>query len=111
MSSTIRINNISYSGSSIVINNGKVIIDGKEVQTDDKQISIVVEGHVGKLEVDCCNSLEIKGAAGSVKTTSGSVRCGAVTGSVSTMSGSVNCGDIGGDVSTMSGSVNCKGHN
>lgn len=96
-------------GRNIVISNGRVIVDGRPVDTNDKQISIVVEGSIETLTVDVCQHIEVRGAiTGSVKTQSGDVRCGNVGGSVSTMSGDVDCGQVGGSVSTMSGDIRSR---
>ncbi len=111
--STIRINNKTYSGNNITVNNNKVYIDGilQEQGDNERNITIVVEGDVEKLQVDVCDKMEIKGnVTGSVQTSSGDVNCGNISGSVSTMSGNVMCDDIGGTVSTMSGDVKCKSH-
>jgi hypothetical protein len=104
--SIIRINNNGYVGNSIVITNGKVIVDGKDVTPDSKEINISVEGDVAELRVDACSRVSGAGNAGNVKTQSGDVKvAGDVTGNVQSMSGDVDCGSIGGSVSTMSGDV------
>jgi hypothetical protein len=106
---TIRINNNSYVGNSITITNGKVIIDGKDVTPESKNITISVEGNVDNLNVDACDKVTVSGNATKVKTMSGDVEIhGYVTGDVKTMSGDVDCGNIGGSVSTMSGDVKHK---
>jgi hypothetical protein len=104
---TIRINNNSYAGNSIVISNGKVIIDGKEVTPDSKEINITVDGNIGELKVDACNTVSVKGNIGYVKTQSGDVDItgDVINGSVSTMSGDIVCGNVGGSISTMSGDI------
>lgn len=104
---TIKINgnSISYNGS-IVVSNGKVTVNGVDVTPDAKEINIVVEGDTDKIQVDACNSFNVSGSVGSIKTMSGDVDVhGDVTGSVQTMSGDVDCGNIGGSVSSMSGDI------
>jgi len=102
----ITINGKSYKGNSITIINDKVIIDGKEVETDEKTINITVEGSITKLKVDSCNTLEVGGDVHKLTTMSGDVEVsGNVTGSIETMSGDVDCGDVGGGIETMSGDV------
>lgn len=104
---TVTINGvtISHSGSISVIN-GKVIVDGKDVTPNAKEINISVDGPIEKLEVDACTKLSVVGNVGNVKTVSGGVDItGNVTGSVSCVSGRVDCGNIGGSVSTVSGAV------
>lgn len=106
--SKITINGIvvSTSSKSVVVNNGKIIIDGVDVTPDSKNINISIDGNVEDLKVDVCEKIDIIGRVGSIKTASGDVDIeGDVAGSVQTMSGDVKCGDIGGNVSTMSGDV------
>lgn len=103
---TIIINGNTYSGNSIVVSNGKVIINGKDVTPDSKEIYIKVEGNIEELKVDSCNKVEIVGDVSNVKTQSGDVEIsGNVGGSIQTMSGDVDCGNVGGSISTMSGDV------
>lgn len=106
--SRININNRTYSGNSVVITNGKVIVDGKDVtpEKNEREINIIIEGNIDDLNVDACNKLSVNGNVGSVKTLSGDVDVdGYVSGSVSTMSGDVDCGNVNGSVSTMSGDI------
>lgn len=120
---TITINQKSFQGRNIVINNGKVVIDGKDVTPDGKEINISVVGNIETINADACTKIEVKGDVRSVKTMSGDVEVtgnvtdsatstsgdvevgGSVGGNVKTMSGDVDCGDIKGDVSTMSGDI------
>ena len=103
----IRINNVNISGNSIVIENGRVIIDGVDHTPDSKEISIHVEGNLGWMSIDHCNKIEIAGNVdGKVKTMSGNVVIkGDVSEDVSTMSGNVTCGNVAGKVKTMSGNI------
>ena len=104
--STISINGNTYSGNNIVITNGKVIINGKDVTPNSKEINIKVDGDIDELKVDACNKIEIIGDVSNVKTQSGDVEIsGNVTGSIQTMSGDVDCGTVGGSISTMSGDI------
>lgn len=108
MISTIKINGVSITTtgrSSLVITNGRVIVDGKDVTPDATQIHIEVQGDVGSIEADACDRVSVTGSVGTVKTMSGDVRCGDVSGTVTTMSGDVTCGRVEGSVSTMSGDV------
>ena len=92
---------------SVTITNGKVIIDGKSVDCDEREISIVVEGNLEKLNADVCSTVTVKGSTGSIKTMSGDVEIGGdVKGSVKTMSGDVEASKIEGSVSSMSGDIN-----
>jgi hypothetical protein len=105
MSSTITINGVSYTGSSISISNGVVSINGKNVTPHDKIIDITVTGNIDDLRVDSCQKIDVTGNVKNVDTVSGDVRCGNVSGNVETTSGDIKCGNVGGDVETVSGDV------
>ncbi|MEY4433354.1 MAG: Aeromonas phage phiA8-29 [Bacteroidota bacterium] len=104
---TISINGMTITGSgNITVLNGRVIVNGKDVTPEGKEINITVTGNVEKLEVDACSKIAITGDVQNVKTQSGDVDIsGAVSGSIQTMSGDVDCGNVGGSISTMSGDV------
>lgn len=103
---TIRINNSTYSGSNVVVINGKVIVNGKDVTPDSKEINIIIDGDIDELRVDSCNKVSVTGNVGDIKTQSGDVKIkGDVTGQIQTMSGDVDCLNVGGSISTMSGDV------
>ena len=107
--STIIINGNTYSGNSIVVTNGKVIINGKDVTPDGKELNISVEGSIEELKVDTCNKVSVTGSVKSISTKSGDIEVtGDVDGSVQTMSGDVDCGHVQGSVSTMSGDIKHK---
>jgi hypothetical protein len=103
----ININQKIYKGNSIVISNGKVIIDGKDyTPSDEKEVNIAVVGNLENIEVDMCNIFSISGNCGSVQTTSGDVTIkGEVEGNVQTLSGDINCGIVKGNITTMSGNI------
>lgn len=106
----ININGKQYSGNSITIRNGQVIIDGKNVSSDDKVINISIDGNVNSVDVDYCSSLSVKGDVKTVTTSSGDVKVDGNAGSIKTSSGDVDVsGNVSGDVSTVSGDVEC-GH-
>lgn len=104
---TISINGVTITGrGNISIVNGKVLVDGKDVTPDSKQISIVVNGNIEYIDADCCEKIEVTGDVNDIQTQSGDVEVvGDVKGSVQTMSGDVKCSDIGGSVKTMSGDI------
>jgi len=110
MAASVTINGVTITGSrSVSILNGKVIVDGKEVDTgESKTINIEVKGDIQSLSADHCASIAVTGSVDTLKTVSGSVECADVKGSVTTMSGSVRCGSVSGSVSTMSGSIRHK---
>ena len=106
----IIVNGITYHGDGdLVINNGQIIIGGKNVTPESKIIHVVVNGNINNLKVDACKSVEVSGDADMIKTQSGDVIVkGNVKDSISTMSGDVSCGNVGGDIKTMSGDVKYK---
>lgn len=107
--STITINGNTYSGNQIIVNNGKVKVDGIDFTPESKEINISVVGNIEKLEVDSCNKISVEGSVKSILTKSGDVEVdGDIIGSVQTMSGDVNCVYVSGNVSTMSGDIKCK---
>ena len=109
---TITINGNTYSGNNIVVTNGKVIVNGKDVTPDSKEINISVQGDIDELKVDSCNKVSVTGNVKSVSTKSGDIDiAGNVEGSVQTMSGDVDCGNINGAISTMSGDIKHRKNN
>ena len=104
--SIITINGNTFSGSNIIVTNGKVLINGKDVTPDSKEINISVVGNIEQLKVDACNKVSVEGNVQSISTKSGDVEVsGDVDGSISTMSGDIDCGHVKGSVSTMSGDI------
>ena len=83
----------------------RVIIDGKDVTPDVKEITITVTGNVNSINVDFAKEVHVKGTVGDIKTSSGNVWCDNVTGNIHTTSGDIKCEDIGGNVQTKSGDV------
>lgn len=94
-------------GGNSVVQNGRVVIDGRAVTDDDeaKVVHIEIRGDVAELSVDVCETLSIVGAVDTVTTQSGNVRYGDVSGSVKTMSGNILCDNVAGSVKTMSGNI------
>ncbi len=107
---TVNINGTKITGKgNIVVSNGKIFVDGKDVTPDAKEINIAVNGNIETLEVDACSKVAVIGNVGSIKTASADVEIrGDVHGGIQTMSGDVDCGNIGGSVSTMSGDIKQK---
>lgn len=105
----ININGKIYNGQQVIINNGRVIIDGKEIEQSDKVINISVEGNIEKLEGDSIRSLLVKGDVGSIKVGSADITCKNVNGNVTTGSGDIECGAVSGNIQTGSGDVDVNG--
>jgi hypothetical protein len=104
---TVNIDGHSYSGQTVSITNGKVVIDGVvQEQSLIGPISIVVNGSVDRID-SASGDVTVMEGCGDVKTMSGDVTCrGNVTGRIETMSGDVHVtGHIGGSVETMSGDI------
>ena len=98
-----------FTGRQIIVNRGRVIIDGKDVTPDEKVIHITISGDVNELKVDVCESITVEGNVESLKTISGDVKVkGDVKGDIKTTSGDVDCGNVGGSISTTSGDVKNK---
>lgn len=102
----ITVNGVTYTGRNISMSGNKIIIDGKDVTPDAKEINISVEGDITELRADACNKISVVGSVKNIKTHSGDVEVtGDVDGNIQTMSGDVDCGMVGGSISTMSGDV------
>ncbi len=125
---TVKINqSIIGSGNSVIIKNGKIIVDGKDVTPDSKEISITIEGDIKELSVDSCQKISVNGNVdrlssvsgdvevggnvinGGIQSTSGDVDVsGNVTGDIKTVSGDVDCGDVSGSIKTVSGDIKTR---
>lgn len=104
---SVTINGKTYIGNNIIVSNGKIMVDGKNVTSDDKVINITVNGNIDSLKVDTCNKLEIIGNVTNVNTVSGDVDInGDVNGSIQTVSGDVKCNNVTGSINTLSGDIN-----
>lgn len=102
----ISFNGKTYSGTMLSIKNGKIFIDGKQVEDDSKEINIVINGNIDSIDVDSCNTIIVDGYCNSVKTTNGDVEIsGNVVGDVTTTNGDVNCQNVGGRVKTTNGNI------
>jgi hypothetical protein len=110
--STIVINGmtITAEGRSVSVRDGRVIVDGKDVTPEAKEIVITVTGDIERLEVGACNTVSIGGNVGSVKCQTGDVEVrGDIRGDASSQTGDINCGgSIHGDASTMTGNVTTR---
>ena len=104
--STIVINGLAYSGKTVEVRNGRVLVDGKEAPAGEgKDIHIEVTGDIKNLRVDACAEVSVSGNCGEISVQSGDVKCGDVSGSVSTQSGDIRCGRVAGNVRTMAGDI------
>lgn len=105
---------ISGSGNSVVVDGNRIIVNGKKVsdlnEISEKEVHIVIEGEVSKLNVDCCEKIEVKGNVESIESGSGDIYANEVKGNAKSGSGNIECGgSIGGSASTMSGNIECGG--
>lgn len=108
-SSTIVVNGQQFSGRSVNVVNGKVIVDGKQVDVpDSKEIHITVEGDLGNLQLDS-GSVTVTGHAGDVTVGQGSVHVGMdVKGKIKVDQGKVDCQDVFANVSVDMGNVKAR---
>ena len=107
----ININGKTYSGNNIVVDNNRVIIDGKDVTDNHKnevKINITVNGDLEKLKVDVAETVTVNGNAGSVDVVNGDVKCGNVKEGVSTVNGDIEAGYIEGGASTVNGDIEAE---
>lgn len=97
MNITINGKSISIKGncSSIITKNGKIIIDGKEIENAKDVIDIHVDGNVGSIK--CDGSVDVTGYVDKEINCGGSVSCEDVNGPIDA-GGSVRCGSVGGSV-------------
>lgn len=104
----ININGKTYVWDNVVVTNGKIIIDGKAVDTEDsKEITIEVTGNIDTLSVDACNTVSIWWDAWSVKTMSGDVEVKwDIKWNAKTMSWDIDCNVLLWAASTMSWDIN-----
>ena len=111
MGNTININGKNYpNGSSIIISNNTILIDGVNVTPDAKTISISVEGDLGELSCDVSEKVIVTGnVLNNVKLTNGKIEVGGfIAGSVSNTNGNIECNDVGGNVKTTNGNIKYK---
>jgi hypothetical protein len=93
-----------FNGSSVVISNGQVTVDGvTQDGTLSGPINVTVHGDVQSLENH--SGRVIAQNVGEISTGSGDVDCGDVGGSIRAGSGDVECCNVGGNIRTGSGDV------
>ena len=84
----IKNSSISIEGNNVSIINNKIFVDGKEIETEEKVINIIVEGNLDKLEVDCCNSIKVNGVTKDIEVSNGNIAIsGDVKGNVNNING------------------------
>lgn len=103
----ITVNNKSYVGQQISISGNNVTIDGKRVILDenDKIINITVDASIESLNVDNCDTINVRGNVGTLETKNGNVSCGDVSRNVESKNGNIRCGSVGGNVTTKNGNI------
>ena len=101
---SVVIDGVCYSGNTISINNGRVVIDGaQQDQNLVGPISVEVNGDIERLNTSSGN-IKAK-RVGSINTTSGDIECTDVTGNIKTVSGDIECASVFGGISTISGDI------
>ena len=105
----IKNSSISIEGNNVSIINNKIFVDGKEIETEEKVINIIVEGNLDKLEVDCCNSIKVNGVTKDVEVSNGSITIsGDVKGNVNNVNGNIIAKVINGNCKTTNGDILCN---
>ena len=103
------IKNSSIEGNSVSIINNKIFVDGKEIETEEKVINIIVEGNLDKLEIDCCNSIKINGVTKDIEVSNGNIAIsGDVKGNVNNINGNIIAKVINGNYKTTNGDILCN---
>ena len=103
------IKNSSIEGNSVSIINNKIFVDGKEIETEEKVINIIVEGNLDKLEVDCCNSIKVNGITKDIEVSNGNIAIsGDVKGNVNNVNGNIIAKVINGNCKTINGDILCN---
>ena len=101
--------NINIKGNNVSIINNKIFVDGKEIGTEEKEINIIVEGNLDKLEVDCCNSIKVNGVTKDVEASNGNITIsGDVKGNVNNINGNIIAKVINGNCKTKNGDILCN---
>ena len=86
---TINGKTITLSGSNVIINNGRIIVDGKTIQEySSGDIKVVIEGDINN--IDCGGSVEVHGNSGSINCGGSCEVSGNVLGDIDA-GGSVKC--------------------
>lgn len=93
-------------GGNVVISNGKIIIDGKDVTPDSVDIKIEIKGNVDKLKVDACNFIKVIGDVNNISSHNGNVDIdGNVLNNCSTHNGNIKAHKIKGSAKTQNGNI------
>ena len=101
--------NINIKGNNVSIINNKIFVDGKEIGTEEKEINIIVEGNLDKLEVDCCNLIKVNGVTKDVEVSNGNITIsGDVKGNVNNINGNIIAKVINGNCKTKNGDILCN---
>lgn len=107
---TINGRTINYAGNNIVINNGKIIVDGNVIQEYNNgeyigsSVNVIIKGDVNK--IDCNGSVEVHGNAGAIDCGGSCQVGGNVVGDIDA-GGSVTCGKVSGDIDA-GGRIMCQ---
>ena len=105
----IKNSSISIEGNNVSIINNKIFVDGKEIETEEKVINIIVEGNLDKLEVDCCNSIKVNGITKDIEVSNGNIAIsGDVKGNVNNVNGNIIAKVINGNCKTINGDILCN---
>lgn len=110
----LKITGVDYfvDGKQIVIQEEKILVDGKEIDmrhVKTKKINIIINGNVESLTTPYARAIYVKGDAGSIQIKTGNINFeGDINGDVKIENGKINCGRINGNVSA-GGDIHCYG--
>ncbi len=105
---SVSINGETYTGSTVTMSNGSVIVDGvKQDKVTAQRVMITINGDVDSVS-STDGTIIMHGDAKTVRTTNGDVECENVTGDVTTTNGDVDAWDVAGNVSTTNGDITHK---
>jgi hypothetical protein len=100
------INGKTYSGSNISVRNGRVIVDGKEVDkiAVGQDVRVSVSGSVDSISlengtIECVSAKDIQTTNGDIKI------AGSVDGDVTCKNGNISCGNVSGSVTNKNGNI------
>ena len=101
--------NINIKGNNVSIINNKIFVDGKEIGTEEKEINIIVERNLDKLEVDYCNSIKVNGVTKDVEVSNGNITIsGDVKGNVNNINGNIIAKVVNENCKTKNGDILCN---
>lgn len=102
----VTINGVEYTGKSVTVCDGDVIVDFKKVHGGANYIyeNITIEGNADNIKTSSGN-VKVSGNVNNVSTTSGDVTTNSIQNAATTVSGDITAGIINGSATTISGDI------